>query len=207
MNLYTHSDVNAGGNLTRFDYAWDIQTPDGHGCWEVYEELGLRWEVGSEAHRKFITSTSGATIYVGRRSDDVVVRVYDRDVTLRSGEIVAGVRVEVELKGQKARGLAEAGEGWPVTPLTGDLFRRMPELRDTGVGKAIMAEDGQPPTVAVPPPAADPEQWAERVVIPWLEKLAESDPDTGRRVMEKLRKAHQVAAMRRAELDQEDKPF
>lgn len=107
-----HDTVAAGNRVTRLDLAIDIMAGDPLDVWVA---AGRGEVLTTLRKRTMVTSDTGITVYLGSRSSDRFVRVYDKAGQL--GLPGPWVRVELELKGDAANGIARflAQEG--VTPI------------------------------------------------------------------------------------------
>lgn len=74
-------------------------------------------------------SESGSTVYIGSRSSELFLRTYDKE--RQSGELGAGIRWELEAKGDRAQAVAErwVGTREPVAELFG-MVRGLVDFRE-----------------------------------------------------------------------------
>ncbi len=93
--------VERGDRVTRLDLALDVRDGVVHAVYDAFQ----RGEVSTAARKSvLLRSDSGDTVYLGSRSSEKFVRVYDK-----AGQMgVQGpwVRIELELKGDAAMGIA-----------------------------------------------------------------------------------------------------
>lgn len=112
LNLYRQEGIDAidiviyhqekRGRTTRLDLAIDV-FDSGIKPKHIYDALerGKAQTVAGRKYSFIVGSDSGSTLYVGSRTSESMLRVYDKGVEMETEK--DWLRVEIELKGNKAR--------------------------------------------------------------------------------------------------------
>lgn len=162
----------AGCRVTRLDVAFDFM-----GCEEttdtVYAAYEGRQQGGRTLKTQVIYSPTGTTFYVGSRSSERMLRIYDKG--WQQGLEVVWTRVELELKGDLANLNAEAianNSGVAAAMISDILPMRGLCITDTIADYA----DGANVEIARPPVSqSDTVRWLRTQVLSAFKKLVESD--------------------------------
>lgn len=166
-----------GANVTRVDYAVDLF--DCGGTPTDVRECFFTGQLDTIAHSVSIVEkndrngTKGATVYVGSRSSERLVRVYDKGKQKKTN--LDWVRVEMELKGKRAMQFADlaAQEGYDTVGKSS--LADVIEWSDIPWFESIWKEDYTPVDIdALGRPETDREKWLRTVIIPILAEEAES---------------------------------
>src|SRR5574338_1232706 len=94
--------LESGGKVTRIDLAVDVAQ-----AWDIQELYEVAKTGGAKTRTKkfaLITSTEGTTCYVGSRTSEKFLRIYDKGAQTKSGR--AWTRIELECKGDYAQGIS-----------------------------------------------------------------------------------------------------
>lgn len=161
------SDVPLGGyRVTRFDVevTLSLSKPVRNLALKEYRSMQiLNQQRAKERHLKFISSNTGDTLYVGKRTSSVVLRVYDKTFTFRPNELGLYWRYEVEFK----KGAAQpAYDAWVEAPskFTHSVGTVATEFSKRGL------EPGFPLDVKVNAIQAKAKLSTPRGQLVWLEK-------------------------------------
>lgn len=160
------------GNFTRIDYAIDLYDTDGTpydllAAWECNQVETVARSMGA-VETKERKKSRGATVYVGSRQSERMVRVYEKGK--QKGLSVDWIRVELEAKGARAnqlgflistRGVSEAGNSmlldfveWTDVPWFNEIWGNEFEVIDiNSIGR----------------PETKRERWLRLVVVPVIE--------------------------------------
>jgi hypothetical protein len=103
LNSVLESATRPGCRVSRIDLAADI--PAAASFIALYEEFG-RGEANCKARgRRLITSDTGQTVYIGSRSSEKYLRIYDKGAQMETN--TEWTRVELECKADFATGIAK----------------------------------------------------------------------------------------------------
>jgi hypothetical protein len=161
-----------GGKCRRIDIAFDI--PDAVDFDELQDALKTgRAHTRSRKYSR-IESDSGNTIYVGSRTSEQMLRIYDKQA--ESGLDHALTRFELECKGEMAEGIAKYCDNHGLDGMQDVIhgFCSFPHLPYLELWFA--AAD----TVEMPPKLEkqrDTRKWLMNIVAPALGKILADDPD------------------------------
>lgn len=166
-----------GGRASRIDLAIDIVggsiTPD-----KAYKALKKgQLKTGARAWRFVQGNTEGRfgdTLYLGSRESEQFIRIYDKSAERNMTDGVARLRLEVELKGMKARAAMETAIKHGVDAVTVGIFEQAIQWDVPDYRLALDA-----PGVALPElprTESNTEKWLLSQVIPALAKLVRVKP-------------------------------
>lgn len=167
----------ANGRVTRLDVALDVGARfDFRGLYDA-ARAGL---LDTKARKSsVIESDSGTTVYIGSRSSESMLRVYDK--AAEAGLTSPLTRLELEIKGQKANAVAQylTKHGLTNIPAIIRAFCDWPSDRHW---QAIF--DGQP-KLGLPKPekCTDREKWIKTQVSPALQRAIREDSFEVKRLM------------------------
>jgi hypothetical protein len=174
--------IDAGYNITRIDIAIDL-----HGfpfsVMDVAKERQSSAYIGRKRVVTVIDGVAGATLYVGSRQSEKMVRVYDK--AAEQGVFGAWIRCEVEYKGDTAKnaGMAVVGRNWGMFASDVRAFVSAPDglinraLSNFSPQQGIKALDKSPSIT----------RWFEMSVIPALDKARAFKPSEYAEIMDMLR--------------------
>lgn len=161
-----------GLNVTRLDFAVDVR-----GWGARPEDLKTAFDAGRGITaaqsatfvdgRKRSGESTGSTLYLGSRSSEKFMRVYDKAAQM--GVDGDWIRVELELKGDAARAALFAMVWYGIVATGKTLLRSF--MRDTGVEWYDAAIDGEGGAYVEPVgrPVTARERWIFEQVIPALD--------------------------------------
>lgn len=161
--------------VTRFDYAWDLIGVKG-GTEGLTERLKRVWGEDRPVNIGEIRSLEGTTLYIGKRGNSYLTRIYDKEVVAPSGEVVQVVRVEVELRQGVANRTARGYFLEDPAPPTGQLFTACPGLLDTDAGQAIVQAGTGAPSLGMDEVKEPRLAYFRRVIRPFLLNWYEDEP-------------------------------
>lgn len=165
-----------GGRVTRIDLAVDIPTAfDFRGFFDCARAGGLDTRARKAS---IIDSDSGTTVYIGSRTSEQYLRIYDKAAEARlEGDLT---RIELEAKGSTANGIAHylASAGFDNMPAIIRAFCDWPSNpRWVEIWSGIQA-------IGIPHEQRqrDTERWLLKTVIPAIKRLPEHSEETVKRV-------------------------
>jgi len=100
-------DTDKGHKCTRIDLAVDVR--DDNAIMAKIEQMAIDHSWSGTAHTSTLVKSNdnkGSTVYVGSRTSERFVRIYDKAAQL--GETREWIRIEAEIKGDSARAVARA---------------------------------------------------------------------------------------------------
>lgn len=171
--LILHNALMHEWNVTRIDVAVDLFETGIKPRWifHLYEHL----HVGSETQPKYFPGKKGATVYIGSRESDRMLRIYDKGA--EQGVDTDWLRVEGEYKGKLAKVVAEqflANPGTVVEDMRNKLDLPLYAL-DIFLERLASGEHAK---IKSPVKAkSDRERWLYEQVLPALRTLAYTDYD------------------------------
>nr|CRY95560.1 hypothetical protein [uncultured prokaryote] len=167
-----HDALAAGATVRRIDLAVDI--PEGMPGEGFYDRLVAGSAVTSSRTYQLINSNSGWTVYVGSRTSEKFLRIYDKQA--ESGLDEPLTRVELECKGDYAEGIAQYvdQEGYDNFPAIIKGFCDFPDHYS-------WAKHMASPTLSAGIPkkekTSDTKRWLMESVAPSLAKIVAQDHD------------------------------
>lgn len=162
--------------VTRLDLAKDV-TKEGIQLEEIWEAIQAGHYTGtSQAHSRIQSDAGGYTIYIGSRTSEKFIRVYDKGAQLNNGQ--DWKRCEVELKGDVAKQVARiiSQPSNSVGAVFDDLTRRMFDCQS--VAWKSFRGDIVPLSVPKIEKLADRETWIAQQVIGAALAHLKSHPDS-----------------------------
>lgn len=173
-----HSVMHAGGSITRLDLAKDAQNvPMDYGA--IWACLEQREYTGSAQNTARLQGSDGGnTIYIGSRTSERFVRLYDKAAQTGNNGVL-WARLEIECKGMVARALAVAlchSANWSAIFNT-TVLRMAHIQRDTDMDYFF---SDTPCVIGLPKieKRADTEAWIEKQVISAIAKHYVEHPDS-----------------------------
>jgi hypothetical protein len=164
--------LDAGGSITRIDLAVDVAQR-----WNIrkmYEAVIDNRVVTRAKKPGYVESETGATCYVGSRTSEKFLRVYDKGGQLKSGR--PWTRVELECKGGFAGRIAKfiRQEGLQAIPSVIRGFCDWTEF--PAWGDVMNSEIGR---VSLPQPErqSNTRGWLLEIVAPALARYAAANPE------------------------------
>jgi len=178
-----------GWNCSRLDFAVDVlDTPT------KPAEIWTAWKIAHQGNMQksctLIESPSGDTFYLGSRSSEKMVRVYDKGK--EQGVDTQWLRIEMEFKGDAASRAADAAQ-YNINNLVGPLQRFMDTaghrvLDAVWLMADVTSPDGYWPLAEKPPR----QRWFDTDVMSAMRKWATEDIDA---VLEWMLRAHDEAVL------------
>jgi DNA relaxase NicK len=179
LNTYREHDIGSlvllrwhighNASISRIDLAFDLKdTPMSISA--LYDMLERKEaSTSAKTYNLIVGSDGGKTLYVGSRTSEAFMRIYDKGV--ESGEGGNWTRVELELKGSKARFAAytmanesdDRAYQWAQGWLNGFVAFPDPTWRSLMVAEAI-------PMARANKPEADTKKWLLETVAPAMAK-------------------------------------
>lgn len=165
-----------GGKITRVDFAIDIFdaeafAPDVFYAWECDQLATPSKSVNLFLNGK--KGTDGATVYIGSRQSERMVRVYDKGS--QQGTKLDWTRVEVELKGARAEQVLNATRGLPPKALGLSILAEIVEWSDVSWLENLWLDEYEEIDIdKIGRPETNTEKWVREVCIPAVERAAKS---------------------------------
>lgn len=162
--------LSMGANVTRIDIAIDIPTEVYWDAFEVHLREGHA--VTRARDYQAIRSKNGNTIYVGSRTSEKFLRIYDK--AAESGRLDSCTRIELECKGDFARGVAQHidGEGYQYFP---DIIKGFCDFPAIGWWVEWMTSPTLLEGISKPEKRRDTFAWLMKSVAPSVAKLLIED--------------------------------
>lgn len=166
-----------GANFTRIDFAVDLFDCDAVPldvleCWRTDQLITSALSV-SLVQKETRKGRTGQTVYVGARSSERLVRIYDKGA--QSKTKLDWTRVEMEIKGKRARqfGMLLERDG---TDMAGKSYLRdVIEWTDIKWFESMWGDDFEVIDIdKIGRPETDRERWLRTVVVPVIEDELES---------------------------------
>lgn len=161
-----------GAKFTRVDYAVDLF--DTGGCPNDVLECYHTGQVETIAKSVSIVErtrkneTLGATVYLGSRASERLIRVYDKGKQVKTN--LDWIRVEIEVKGKRAMQFGELIEKEGLDTAGKSYIADVVEWSDIPWFESIWKEDYTPIDIdSIGRPETNRERWVREVVIPVLE--------------------------------------
>lgn len=181
--------VSMGANFTRIDYAVDLFDTGGKPedvleCWRCDQVMTVAKALSqvTKENRKGLT---GATVYVGSRQSERLIRVYDKGKQAKTK--LDWIRVELEAKGRRAVQLSEIMMREGIDSAGKAMIRDVVEWSDIGWFESIWKEDYTPIEIdAIGRPETDRERWLREVVVPVIADELESGAEWLRAALEAI---------------------
>lgn len=179
VSVMDHLDARS----TRIDVAFDVFDS---GC--LVADLHAAYAKGRAGRKNrsyaFYASPNGDTLYLGSRTSDLMVRVYEKGKQMRMS--VDWLRFEIEIKGKFCRQHYPTLLSQPETALP--HLVKMLEMSDNPVVQHLIAtyRDQQPLERVSRAGGSKREEWLRTQVLSSLVKLAKEDKEAARRVMSEL---------------------
>lgn len=170
------------GNVTRVDITVDIR--DGKSTVETYRALYEQGIYdGYPRSWALLTGTKGATLYIGARSSDKYMRIYDKAAQMnKNGQ--AWIRVELECKGDFARAVA-----WQINTNTlaiiPSLIQGFVDFHEAEWHVAMESANGAL-TLKGEKKTPDTQKWLEQSIAPMLARYRKDNPDGFQKFMNVL---------------------
>lgn len=183
------------GQFTRIDFAVDLFDSEGdpmdlYHCFHTsqVDTIAKSISVVEKTRKK---ATMGATVYIGSRASERMVRVYDKGKQAKTR--LDWIRVEIEVKGKRAQqfgellhehGVTEAGLScladviaWTDVPWFNEIWSdEFSQIDIDAIGRPETDRERWLRTVVIPVIAEEVEQGAEWLVMA-LEAILQSDHD------------------------------
>lgn len=165
------------GRFTRIDFAVDLFDCEGNPM-DVYhcfhtsqvDTVAKSVSIVEKTRRK---STLGATVYIGSRSSERMVRVYDKGKQTKTR--LDWIRVELEVKGKRAQQFAAIIDADGVADAGLAYLADVIDWTDIPWFNAIWSDDYTPVDIdSIGRPETDRERWLRTVVIPVIAEEVES---------------------------------
>jgi len=172
------SIVNAGGSITRLDLATDAK--DEHVDYsDIWNRLERREYTGNaQKTARLQGSDGGTTIYIGSRTSERFLRLYDKAVQSGNrGDEWA--RLELETKGMVSRGLANllnTTNNWGGAFL--QMVNGMVQIEQCDSWNRLLPFDVTPIGIPKLEKQSDTEAWIEKQVISAIAKHFIEHPDS-----------------------------
>lgn len=158
--------------ITRLDLAVDVNRK-----WEIaalYEHQKQGWIVTNARKARLIQSTDGSTLYIGSRTSERYLRIYDK--AAQTGTREPWTRIELECKGEFANGvfLYLLNE---TSPDFRDVIRGYVDFTESLQWQAAMASPTPPWSLSKAEKRTDTKAWLLQSVAPSLAKAIVEDQD------------------------------
>lgn len=166
------SALAAGATVRRIDLAVDI--PEALNPFDLWTDLEFGHAATSSRKHQLIQSDGGWTVYVGSRTSDKFLRIYDKQA--EAGLDYPLTRIELECKSDYAEGIAQHvdAEGYNNFPAIIRAFCDFPE-------NARWTDHLASPTLSAGIPkkekTSDTRRWLMESVAPALAKILTQDHD------------------------------
>jgi len=181
--------IQIGARFTRIDFAVDLfdagaEPIDVLQCWRHGQVLTVAQSV-SLVQKETRKGRTGQTVYVGARSSERLVRVYDKGQETRT--TLDWKRVELEAKSKRADqlGALMGSSGVKVAGLA--MLADVVEWTDIDWFNGIWADDYEPFEIdSIGRPETDRERWLRTVVVPVIADELESGSEWLREALEAI---------------------
>lgn len=162
--------LNMGANITRIDLAIDIPSEP---YWEALEQQLVDGDAVTRARdHAMIRSRRGRTLYVGSRTSEKFLRIYDK--AAEQGSYDPLTRIELECKGDFARGIAIHVDGAGYEYFA-DIIKGFCDFPAYGWWVEWMTSPTLLEGIPKAPKMRDTYAWLMRSVAPSVAKLIAAD--------------------------------
>ena len=164
------------GKISRVDFAADIfdagaHAPDIYHAWECDQIMTTSQTVSLIVTGK--KAMGGATTYIGSRSSERMIRVYDKGK--QQGTKLDWTRVEIELKGQRAHQVLDMTTDMDAQTVLLNVLRDIIEWSDVDWLENLWADKYEEVEIEkLGRPETDHERWIRTVCLPAIEKAAKA---------------------------------
>lgn len=173
--------------FTRLDYAVDLFNTEGNPldvleCFHTSQMDTVAKSV-SVVEKTRRNKSLGATVYIGSRASERLIRVYDKGKQKKTA--LDWIRVEIEVKGKRAMQFGNLIEQEGLDPSGKAYIADVVEWSDIPWFESIWKEDYTPIDIdAIGRPETDRERWLRTVVIPVIADELESGSEWLRDALE-----------------------
>jgi hypothetical protein len=164
------SIVNAGGSITRLDLATDAKNEQVDYA-DIWARLERRDYIGNAQKTAILRgSDGGTTIYIGSRTSERFLRLYDKAIQSGNSSI-QWARLELETKGMVARGLANllvSTDNWGGAFL--QMVNGMAQINECKSWLSLLPYGVTPIGIPKLEKQTDTEYWIDKQVISAIAK-------------------------------------
>jgi hypothetical protein len=184
--------TDAGGRVTRVDYAFDFIREEFEFN-SIIALMAARAAAAGRTHTVYGTDRpTGVTL--NRRTNPLYFRCYDK--ALEQGRDYQWLRLELECKQELAQTL-------PKTPLFGfreaaGLLVNVADIADTSAGRELQRVfgDDEPKAYTSPRVAGQTERWIYQQVLPAIRRLSRENPSAAADAVNALELAYEVEQLK-----------